>query len=169
MNTAAKIPGEAFARFSPAPEVATPYQAVEGAKEYVRTHPGADFAVGSGDSMLPLYHDRDVIVTERPALSNLKLGQTVVFLGENGVPVAHVIVARNSNGWITMGVGNSEADSGTVREDNYMGVIVKAYRPTGSPILAYWATSPLNILANPAKAAVLAVAAPGKTASGAGG
>jgi hypothetical protein len=41
-----------------------------------------------------------------------------------------------------MGLGNREFDEGTLTETAYMGVVVKAYQPTGSPILAYAKTAP---------------------------
>jgi len=142
------LPSDAIAQNSPAPEVVTPYQAIENARVYVKAHPGADYAIGSGDSMLPLYHDHAVIVTERPALASLKLGQTVMFMGENGVPVAHTLVRRTEAGWVTMGLGNPVPDPGTLRDDNYLGVVVKAYQPTGSPILAYARTAPAGVFAS---------------------
>ena len=139
---------ETVTRMSPPPTIVTPYQAVELAKQYVREHPGSDFAIGSGDSMLPLYQDHDVIILERPALSELKAGQTVVFMGENGVPVAHLLVNHTSRGWSTMGLNNPAPDPETLSEGCYVGVVVKAYHPTGSPILAYWSSSPKNLLAS---------------------
>ncbi|MGH7995981.1 MAG: S24/S26 family peptidase [Opitutaceae bacterium] len=128
---------DAVARNSPAPEVVTARQALGQAADYVRRHPGADFSVGSGDSMLPLYHDRAVIVTERPSLGSLKVGQTVVFMGADGVPMAHILVRRTSRGWVTMGLGNREPDDGFLTDNAYMGVVVEAFQPIGSPILAY--------------------------------
>jgi hypothetical protein len=148
VDMAARIPMETIARMSPPAAVVTPYQAVELAHQYVSEHPGSDFAVGSGNSMLPLYTDHDVIVLERPALSELKPGQTVVFMGENGVPVAHILVNLTSRGWYTMGLNNPNLDPDTLSEGRYVGVVVKAYHPTGSPILAYWKTSPKNLLAS---------------------
>jgi hypothetical protein len=35
-----------------------------------------------------------------------------------------------------MGVGNPECDSRRVRDDNYMGVVVKAFEPASSPMMA---------------------------------
>ena len=135
---------------SPPPIVVTPYQAVELAKQYVREHPGSDFAIGSGDSMLPIYQDHDVIILERPALSKLKFGQTVVFISENGVPVAHLLVNHTSRGWSTRGLSNSAVDPETLSEGRYMGVAVKAYHPTGSPIFDYWSSSPqYSLSSNP--------------------
>jgi hypothetical protein len=138
------LPLQEIAKYSPSPAVVTPYEAIEGAQKYVREHPGADFSIGSGDSMLPLYRDQAVIVTERPLMVQLHLGQTVVFMGRNGVPVAHTLIKHTNAGWITMGLGNPVADDGVLTEAAYIGVVVKAYQPTGSPVLAYAKSAPSN-------------------------
>ena len=138
------LPLQEIAKYSPEPAVVTPYEAIEGAQQYVREHPGADYSIGSGDSMLPLYRDQAVIVTERPALVQLHLGQTVVFMGQNGIPVAHTLIKHTAAGWVTMGLGNPVADEGVLTEAAYMGVVVKAYQPTGSPNLAYAKSAPRN-------------------------
>ena len=39
-------------------------------------------------------------------------------------------------------------DPDALSEGSYVGVVVKAYHPTGGPILAYWKTSPQNLLAS---------------------
>ena len=148
LQAAPKVSMEAIARMSPPPTVVTPFQAVELANQYVAQHPGSDYAIGSGDSMRPLYQDRDVIILERPALDDLKVGQTVVFMSGSGVPVAHLVVRHTSRGWSTMGLNNCEVDPDTLTESRYIGVVVKAYHPTGSPILAYWSSSPKNVLAS---------------------
>jgi len=46
-----------------------------------------------------------------------------------------------------MGLGNPVPDDGTLQEAHYMGVVVKAYQPTGSPILAYARTAPVGTFA----------------------
>ena len=142
--TAMDLPLQEIAKYSPRPTMVTPYEAIEGAQKYVREHPGADYSIGSGDSMLPLYQDQAVIVTERPSMVQLHLGQTVVFMGQNGVPVAHTLIKHTNEGWITMGLGNPVADEGFLTETAYMGVVVKAYQPTGSSILAYAKSAPSN-------------------------
>jgi hypothetical protein len=138
------LPLQEIAKYSPSPAVVTPYEAIESAQQYVREHPGSDFSIGSGDSMLPLYRDQAVIVTERLAMAQLHLGQTVVFMGRNGVPVAHTLIRHTNQGWITRGLGNPAADDGVLTEAAYMGAVVKAYQPTGSPILAYGKSAPSN-------------------------
>jgi len=126
----------AVAARSPVAEVVPPLEAVRKARAYVAAHPGTDFMMGSGDSMLPLYRDHTVIVLERVAVGQFQAGMTVVFVGDRGFPVAHVLVRRASGGWISMGVNNARCDRSRVCEDNYIGVVVKAYEPSSSPLLA---------------------------------
>jgi hypothetical protein len=115
--------------------VVSPLEVNSLARDYVAGHPGTDFMVGSGDSMKPLYGDHTVIITERMPFSGLKPGMTVVFVGDCGYWVAHVLVRKTSEGWIAMGVNNARYDSALVCDDNYMAVVVKAYEPTSSPML----------------------------------
>ena len=126
----------AVSAMSPVAEVVGPLEAYHLAQAYVAGHPNTDFMIGSGNSMLPLYKDHTVIITERQPIADLKPGMTVVYVGGLGFPVAHVLVKYTSEGWIAMGVGNRESDERRVTADNYMGVVVKAFEPTSSPMLA---------------------------------
>jgi len=135
-QTAARFSPQAVAAMSPAAEVVQPFEALRFAKRYVVEHPGTDFLVGSGDSMLPLYKDHTVVITQQAVMSDLKAGMTAVYLGEAGRPVAHVLVKKTSEGWVAMGVGNAECDATIVTQENLMGVVVKAYEPTCSPMVA---------------------------------
>jgi hypothetical protein len=126
----------AVAAMSPAAEVVRPFEAVRLGKKYAAEHPGTDFMVGSGDSMLPLYKDHTVVITQRIAASELRAGMTAVYLAESGRPVAHVLVKRTPDGWIAIGIGNAECDSTPVTEANLIGVVVKAFEPSSSPLVA---------------------------------
>jgi len=86
--------------------------------------------------MLPLYRDRDVILLDRPALADLKPGQTIVFMSQDGLPVAHILVAHTAGGVMTRGLNNSVCDPDILRDSAYIGVVVKAFRPNQSAILA---------------------------------
>lgn len=136
VNGEAAYSAVAVATRSPVPQVAGPFESVRLAEEYVACHPGSDFMVGIGNSMMPLYKDHTVVITEPLPMSQLKPGMTVVYLGDSGLPVAHVLVGRSSEGWIAMGVGNPECDQTRVCVGNFFGVVVKAYEPTRSPMLA---------------------------------
>lgn len=127
---------QAVAAMSPVAERVQPFEAMRLAREYVVEHPGTEFLVGSGDSMLPLYRDHTVVVTQKIAMGDLKAGMTAVYIGELGRPVAHVLVKNTSDGWVAMGVGNADCDATTVTAENLVGVVIKAYEPTGSPMVA---------------------------------
>jgi hypothetical protein len=124
------------AAMSPAAKVVHPFEAIRLGKDYVASHPGTDFMVGSGDSMLPLYKDHTVVITQRIVMSNLRSGMTVAYMGDSGRPVAHVLVKKTLGGWVTKGVGNAKCDSSLVTRDNLIGVVVKAFEPTGSMMVA---------------------------------
>lgn len=114
---------------SPAAEVVAPRDAWRLAENYAAAHPGTEVLVGSGDSMLPLYRDRTVLVVQAVGMSELRSGMTVVFTGDQGRPVAHTLLEKTSRGWRAMGVGNREPDRTLVRFGNLIGVVVKAYTP----------------------------------------
>jgi hypothetical protein len=135
-QSTARFSPQAVAAMSPAAEVVQPFEAMRLGKRYVAEHPGTEFLVGSGDSMLPLYKDHTVVVTQKLAAADLKAGMTAVYFGDSGRPVAHVLVQQTSDGWIAMGVGNAKCDKTLVTQDNLLGIVVRAFEPTSSPMLA---------------------------------
>jgi hypothetical protein len=135
-QAASRYSPESVAAMSPRAQDVGPFEAMRLATKYVADNPGTDFLVGSGDSMLPLYKDHTVVVMQRIAMSDLKAGMTAVYVGESGKPVAHVLVKRTSIGWLAMGVGNADCDVTPVTQSNLMGIVIKAYQPSGSPLVA---------------------------------
>lgn len=99
------------------------------AEKFAATHARCDVMVGRGDSMLPLYHDRTVLVVQTVPMAELRAGMTVVFIGDQGRPVAHALLEKTPAGWRVRGVGNREADRTRVRRENLLGVVVRAYAP----------------------------------------
>jgi hypothetical protein len=118
---------------SPVAELVSPREAWTLAESYARQHEGCEVLVGSGDSMLPFYHDRTVLVVARLAMNEVRVGMTVIFTGESGRPVAHLLTEKTTRGWRTRGVGNDEDDRALVYYDNYIGTVVKAYAPALLP------------------------------------
>jgi hypothetical protein len=135
-QAATRFSPEAVAALSPRAVQVGPFEAMRLATKYVAEHPETEFLVGSGDSMLPLYKDHTVVVTQRIAMSDLRAGMTVVYIGESGRPVAHVLVMKTFGGWLAMGVGNAECDATPVTQSNLMGIVIKAFEPSGSPMVA---------------------------------
>lgn len=136
---------------TPAAEVVAPLDAIHFADKYVKDHPGTDYMIGSGQSMMPVYKDHTVIVTKKLDMADLKAGMTVVFIGDSGFPVAHVLVKQTNEGWVAQGVNNAACDETRITRDNFIGMVVKAYEPTSSPMLALIepvSTAPSNAVAS---------------------
>ncbi len=123
-------------RMSPPPEDAGPVSASARAAQYVASHPGTQIALGSGDSMMPLYRDNTMIVIRKVPMAQLKRGMTVVYISREGWPIAHALVERNDDGWVAMGLHNPDCHPETVRGANYVGVVVKAFQSQVNPMLA---------------------------------
>jgi hypothetical protein len=150
-QSTARFSPQAVAAMSPAAQLVQPFEAMRLGKKYVAEHPGTEFLVGSGDSMLPLYRDHTVVVTQRVALADLRAGMTAVYFGDAGRPVAHVLVEKTPDGWVAMGVGNAKCDSTLVTGENLLGVVVRAFEPTSSPMVALLneASSRSSLASNP--------------------
>jgi hypothetical protein len=121
---------------SPAPEAVENGAAVRKANAFVADLPGAQIALGLGDSMLPLYKDCTMIVLERRPLDSLKPGMTIVYQGAEGWPVAHALVERTQDGWVVQGLNNPEPDAQLVTNQNYVGLVVHAYALASNPMFA---------------------------------
>ena len=114
---------------SPKAEEVAPADAWRLAESFAASRPGCEPLVGRGDSMLPLYRDRTVLVVEAMKMWQLRGGMTVVYIGDKGRPVAHILIRRTPRGWIAMGAGNRRPDETWVTSGNYLGTVVKAYVP----------------------------------------
>jgi hypothetical protein len=129
---------------TPASEPVAPGELWRQAQAYAETHPGSEIFVGSGGSMLPLYQDRTVLIVRAMKLDQLKRGMTVVYIGDSGRLVAHTLLQESPRGWTAMGVGNRAPDRTPVRYRNYIGTVIKAFRPD-----AGWAAPVVILPVNP--------------------
>ena len=143
-QTAGRFSPAAVAALSPAADVVRPFDAIRLAQDYVAAHDGSEYLVGSGDSMMPLYRDHTVVVFQKTALAQLQAGMTVVYMADSGRPVAHVLVRRASDGWIAMGIGNTACDATRVTDSNLMGVVVRAFEASKSPMVALLDEAPMR-------------------------
>ena len=114
---------------SPVPERLAAGEAWRTAEELAAGTSDCEVLVGSGDSMLPLYPDRTLLVVRRVPMSELRRGMTVVFIGDRGRPVAHALLEKTPSGWIARGLANASADRTLVRAQNYLGAVVRAFTP----------------------------------------
>jgi hypothetical protein len=91
--------------------------------------PAAFVLVGSGLSMHPLYSPGTILVLQKPAYGELKRGQTVLYRNNRQRVVAHLLVAKARDGWRVQGLNNSIHDMEPVSPDNFVGVVIAAFRP----------------------------------------
>lgn len=119
----------AVAAHSPAPAEVAEREVTRRAETLAARRPGAEVFFGRGDSMLPLYREGTALVVERMDMEALRTGMTVVFIGDAGDPVAHVLVENTPRGWIARGLGNKAPDRAFVRYRNYIGTVIAAVAP----------------------------------------
>lgn len=100
----------------------------ERAEAYARTRKYAQVWRGLGLSMEPLIPPDAWIVSETLPYETLERGQVVLFNRSPGRRVAHALVRKTSEGWITVGVNNQQqADHTRVTRRNYLGVVTAAF------------------------------------------
>lgn len=99
------------------------------AEAYARTRPySAQVWRGHGLSMEPLIPPYAWIVSEELPFEELKVGQVVLYHNGSGRRVAHALVKKMRDGWITVGVNNEHGiDDTRVTPYNYLGVITAAF------------------------------------------
>ena len=141
-QTVAPPPRIVSTALTPAEQPVAPRDAWRLAEAYAAAHADCEGVVGSGDSMLPIYRDRTVLVLRHAKTTELQRGMTVVFTGDHGRPVAHTLLEKTPGGWRAMGVGNREPDRTFVGYGNLIGVVVKAYAPTARGALVAMADQP---------------------------
>lgn len=122
---------------SPGAHEVAPQDAWRLAELFAANRSDCEVVVGRGDSMLPLYRDRTVLVLEHMDMSALRPGMTVVFVGDSGRPVAHTLVEKTVRGWRAAGVASGKRDQTFIQSRNYIGTVIRAYSPNRSiPTLA---------------------------------
>ncbi|MDB4473922.1 hypothetical protein N9023_02850 [Opitutaceae bacterium] len=100
----------------------------ERAEIYARTRPYTQVWHGHGLSMEPLLPPEAWIVSETLPFEQLERGQVVLFNRSPGHRVAHALLKKTGQGWITVGVNNERVDHYTrVTRRNYLGVITAAF------------------------------------------
>lgn len=119
----------ARASLSPQPEVVPAREAWRLAEKEAAQRVNCEVLIGRGDSMLPVYRDRTVLVVQSMEMDELQPGMTVVFFGDSGRPVAHTLVSKTARGWVVAGANNASPDRTLVRRSNYIGTVVRAFVP----------------------------------------
>jgi len=116
---------------SPRPVTATETQAWQQASTLMENTPDAFVLVGLGRSMQPLYAPGTILVLQHLPYAQLKRGQTVLYRNKEQRIVAHVLVAKARDGWRVQGLNNEIHDMEPVVVENFVGVVVAAFKPVG--------------------------------------
>jgi len=98
-------------------------EAMRTARMLQRGSMGRFTALGSGDSMRPIYGDGTVILYQQVPFDELEKGMTVAFRNRKGVTVTHKLVGRNGYGWMAKGLNNRRVDADRVTPQNLLGVV----------------------------------------------
>jgi hypothetical protein len=93
--------------------------------------PESSVVIGHGGSMDPLYPEGTVLVLQQMRWENLRPGMTAIYNKDPENPyhmVAHALLKREADEWVAQGLANAQPDRTLVREDNYVGTVVAAFR-----------------------------------------
>ncbi|HRE06315.1 MAG TPA: S24/S26 family peptidase, partial [Opitutaceae bacterium] len=85
--------------------------------------PGRSSAVGSGESMAPVYGDSTLLVIAKVEFDQLQAGMTVAYQNFLGRRVVHQLLESTSSGWRVQGLNNETADRERVTRENLIGVV----------------------------------------------
>ena len=112
-----------------APSVTTvPASMVVTAAERAAARQEGDFVLqGQGESMAPYYGSGTAIVVHPTSFFMLRAGMPIVYRNHAGRAVAHVLLERNHEGWVAIGLNNSAPDGDIVTPNNLVGVIKYAF------------------------------------------
>lgn len=94
---------------------------------------GRTAAVGSGESMAPLYGNNTMIVTHPVPFADLKAGMIVAYRGRDGRRIVHKLAYHNKakDEWVAVGINNPSYDPDPVTPDNYIGVVYGVFNSQG--------------------------------------
>jgi hypothetical protein len=118
---------------SPRPVSTTEPEAWQQATALADNTASAFVLVGSGWSMQPLYAPGTILVLQQLPYAELKRGQTALYRTKLQKVVAHVLVAKARDGWRAQGLNNAIHDMEPVVADNFVGVVVAAFKPVTAP------------------------------------
>ena len=127
---------EMFVRTAPVPALVAHGKELAAAEAHAARDANSFALVGSGKSMEPMYVSGTAIVVHEQAYSTLRAGMPVVYRNSRGYYVAHMLVEEMRNGWVAIGVNNSEPDQELVTPRNFVGVIQAAYAAADTPFRA---------------------------------
>ena len=102
-------------------------QAWQDAEQVSARESGRETVIGSGDSMLPIFGDRTVLVLAPIDYANLKAGMQIGYVNRFGRRVVHVLLEPSAEGWLVQGLNNEFEDRERVTRSNLIGVVYASF------------------------------------------
>lgn len=113
----------------PAPSsTASRREVLSAAVSLERSGEGRQAALGSGQSMAPIYGDNSVVVTEPIAFEELEAGMIVAFYDAEKRRVIHQLTRLTRSGWRSKGINNDAEDDCFVTPENLIGVVYAVFQ-----------------------------------------
>ncbi len=98
-------------------------QAVHDALEIASMNSNWEVMRGVGESMLPFFGNRSLLLVDRTSFSSLKVGMIAVYRDSDGDLVAHQIYSQEEGGFSAKGFNNSRSDSDLLTGENFLGTV----------------------------------------------
>lgn len=86
-------------------------------------NPNLTAALGTGDSMAPLYGENTVVLIGPIEFEDLEAGMNVAYRNVRHQIVIHQLVRIDSKGWVARGINNPSEDRERVTRTNLLGVV----------------------------------------------
>ena len=111
---------------SPAVVLVPSEKVTESALSSSDERPASFVLVVEGDDMMPRYPAGTALVIEPTDFRALRKGMTVA-LRDGNHRIAHVLVAKSLDGWVTRGLNAKADDPNLLTESTYLGTVTMAF------------------------------------------
>lgn len=88
----------------------------------------------SGNSMGDFFGDNSLIIVQKAALSDIRVGMMVVYRSSEGELISHKVIGHNGSSLSTTGVANWSVDPEPVTEDMLLGAVFAVFHTSGAPV-----------------------------------
>src|SRR4051812_41004191 len=116
-----------FVQHAPVPTLVPRGDVVRAAQRVADLTEGDFVLRGAGRSMEPIYHAGTVVVVHPSAMHMLRKGMAVVYRNQSGTHVAHMLLEKTEQGWVAIGLNNTDPDGVLVTSKNLVGIIQYAF------------------------------------------
>ncbi len=117
-----------------APKSSAPFEkALKDAEMVASLNPAWSVSRTSGDSMGDFFGDNSLIIVQKAALSDIRVGMMVVYRSSEGELISHKVIGHNGSSLRTIGVANWSADPAPVTQDMLVGAVFAVFHTSGAP------------------------------------